>query len=183
MVAQGPASGAAPEDWQVVVTRVFAAPRSLVFDAWADPQALTAWWGPKGHTLRVIRLDFRPGGVFHYATRSPAGQELWGRFVYREIVAPERIVFVSSFTDEAGNPVRSPFSPTWPLDVLNTLTLAERDGETTLTLRAVAHDATTAERETFEAGRDSLRRGFGGTLDQLAEYLARAVASAPPRAT
>jgi uncharacterized protein YndB with AHSA1/START domain len=132
------------------------------------------WWGPKGFTMRVCKLDLRPGGVFHYCMRSPDGRDMWGKWVFREIVAPERIVFVNSFSDEQGGLTRHPWSPTWPLEVLSTLTFAEHEGRTTLTLHGIPLNATEVERKTFEAGRDGMRQGFAGTLDQLAEYLAKA---------
>ncbi|MDB5085384.1 MAG: activator of Hsp90 ATPase 1 family protein, partial [Bacilli bacterium] len=72
--------------------------------------------------MNVTKIDLRPGGIFHYRQRSPEGQEMWGKFVYREIVAPEKLIFTNSFSDEAGNTVRAPFSPTWPLKILNTFT-------------------------------------------------------------
>jgi len=97
---------------------------------------------------------------------------MWGRFVYREIVEPERLVFVSSFTDEQGNPIRHPFSATWPLEVLTTMTLTEDRGKTTLTMRSGPIGATELEQKTFEGGFESMHKGFGGTFDQLAEYLA-----------
>lgn len=168
-----------PEERALVITRVFDAPRDLVFKAWAEPERLMRWWGPKGFTMPVGTLDFRPGGVFHYCMRSPDGHEMWGTFVYREIVAPQRIVFISSFSDAEGNLIRSPFSPTWPLEILNTLTLVEHDGKTTLVLRGEPHNATEAERETFDAAQSSVQQGFTGTFDQLAEYLARAAVPAP----
>jgi len=128
--------------------------------------------GPKGFTMGVYKLDLRPGGVFHYSMRTPDGRELWGRFVYREIVKPERIVFINSFADEKGNVLRNPWNADWPLEVLNTQTFAEHDGKTTLALRGGPINATETERKTFEAGFESMQQGFTGTLDQLAEYLA-----------
>jgi uncharacterized protein YndB with AHSA1/START domain len=159
-------------DREFVTTRTFDAPRDLVWKAFSEAAHLMQWWGPKDFTMRVGTLDFRPGGLFHYCMTSPDGLEMWGVFVYREIVAPERIVFVSSFSDETGEPVRSPFSPTWPLEILNILTLTEHEGKTTLTLRGGPLNATEAERATFEAAHDSVRQGFTGTLDRLAAYLA-----------
>ncbi|HWG46097.1 MAG TPA: SRPBCC family protein [Gemmataceae bacterium] len=155
-------------------TRVFDAPRDLVFKAWTEAERLTHWWGPKGCSIQVRKLDLRPGGIFLYSMRVPDGREMWGKFVYREIAAPERLVFVVSFTDEAGNPVRHPMSPTWPLEVLSTLTFAEHEGRTTLTMQAIPLHASELERETFEAGHESMRMGWGGSLDQLAEYLPQA---------
>ena len=124
--------------------------------------------------MLVCKVDLRPGGAFHYCMRSPDGREMWGKFVYREIVPPERIVFVNSFADAEGNSVRNPFNANWPLEVLNSLTLSEHDGRTTLTLRGGPLSATDLERKTFEGGRESMQRGFTGTFDQLANYLAKA---------
>jgi uncharacterized protein YndB with AHSA1/START domain len=97
-----------------------------------------------------------------------------GRFIYRDIVAPEKLVFINSFSDANGGITRAPFSPTWPLEILNTLTLTERDGKTTLDLRGSPINATEAERKTFEGMRNSLRQGFTGTFDQLETYLKQA---------
>jgi uncharacterized protein YndB with AHSA1/START domain len=154
------------------ITRVFDAPRELVWKAFTESERLMRWWGPKGFTMRVAKLDLRPGGVFHYGMRSPDGRDMWGKFVYREIAAPERLVFVNSFSDEASNVTRHPFSPTWPLEILNTMTLSEHGGKTTLTISGSPINATEEERKTFEAGRDSMKQGFTGTLEQLANYLA-----------
>jgi len=156
---------------ELVITRVFDVPRELVWKAFTESDRLARWWGPKGFTMLVRKLDLRPGGVYHYAMRSPAGHIMWGRFVYREIQAPECLVFVNSFSDEEGNIVRSPFSPTWPLEILNTLTLGESDGKTTITLRGRPVNATAEEQETFWNAQESTRQGFAGTFDQLAEYL------------
>jgi uncharacterized protein YndB with AHSA1/START domain len=163
------------EQRELVITRVFDAPRELVWQAFTESDQLAQWWGPAGSTMLVSRLDLRPGGVFHYAMRSPDSRVMWGRFVYREIAAPERLVFVNSFADEEGNIIRSPFSPTWPLEVLNTLTLSESGGRTTVTLRGGPINSTEEERETFWNAQDSLRQGFAGTFDQLAAYLADTV--------
>jgi uncharacterized protein YndB with AHSA1/START domain len=165
----------APTEGELVITRVFDAPRELVWKAFTESDRLARWWGPKGFTMLVRTLDFRPGGVFHYSLRSPAGQVMWGRFVYRDIVAPERLVFVNSFADEAGNVIRSPFSDTWPLEIVNTLALAEADGKTKLTLRGGPINATEEERQTLWNAQESTRQGFAGTFDQLAAHLAEVV--------
>ena len=163
-----------PAELELVLTRVFDAPRELVFKAWTEPERLKQWWGPKGFTMLSLKLDLRPGGVFHYCMRAPNGGEMWGTFVYREIVAPERIVFVNSFSDADGGLTRHPLSPSWPLEVLNTLMLTEHGGKTTLKLQGGPINATEEERATFEAGHTSMQQGFGGTFDQLAAYLAEA---------
>ena len=81
--------------------------------------------------MNICKLDFRPGGVFHYSMRTPNGQELWGKFVYREVTVPERIVFVNSFADDRGHVVRNPWSASSPLEVHNTVTFLEHAGKAT----------------------------------------------------
>ena len=153
-------------------TRVFDAPRQLVFRAFTEPEHLMHWWGPKGFTWISAKLDLRPGGLFHYCMRSPDGHEMWGKFVYREIAPPQRIVFVNSFSDSDANTVRSPFNPNWPLEVLNIVTFAEHEGRTTVTLRGGPINATAAERKAFDTSHHLMEQGFAGTFDQLASYLA-----------
>jgi uncharacterized protein YndB with AHSA1/START domain len=157
-----------------VITRIFNAPRPLVWNAWTDAERLAKWWGPKGCTLRVITLDMRPGGIFHYAMEFQPGQAMYGRFVYGNIVAPETFSFVSSFADEAGNVIRAPFSATWPLEVRNTITLTDKGDRTELTLRGGPIDPTDAEYETFLGMFASMQQGWGGTFDKLDELLAHA---------
>lgn len=123
------------------ISREFNAPRELVFKAWTEAGRLAEWWGPKDFKIRVFKLDLRPRGIFHYSMTIPNGDEWWGRFVYREIVPPERLVFVNSFSGAEGGVTRAPFSPTFPLEVLSTITFTEHDGRTTLTLRGVPLNA------------------------------------------
>jgi len=159
------------------ISRTFEAPRARVWAAWSDPQALAQWWGPKGSKIRVITLDFRPGGMFHYAMSYQPGHEMYGRFIFREIVAPERLVFINSFSDPNGGITRAPFpqlEDKWPLEVLNTMTLTEHGGKTTLALRGGPINVTEEERRVFASMHDSMRQGFGGTFDQLDTYLAKA---------
>jgi uncharacterized protein YndB with AHSA1/START domain len=159
---------------ELVIERVFNAPRELVWKAWSEPERLAQWWGPKGFALNVARMDFRPGGDFLYSIQAPNGFSMWGKFVYHEIVASERIAFISSFCDTEGNTVRSPMSATWPLEVMNLLTLSEIEGKTTLTIRGGPHDATEEERKTFEGAHTNMQQGFAGTFEQLEAYLAEA---------
>ena len=161
-------------DHEFVISRVFDAPRELVWKAFTDPEHMKHWWGPKGFTARVAKMDFRPGGSYHYCLRSPDGKDMWGKFVYCEIVAPERMVFINSFSDEHGGLTRHPMSPSWPLEMLSTFTFEEQDGKTTLTIKWIPYNATEEERKTFDGARGGMTQGWTGTLDQLAEYLAKA---------
>jgi uncharacterized protein YndB with AHSA1/START domain len=104
----------------------------------------------------------------------PDGGVMWGKFTYREIIAPERLVFVDSFSDENENIIRAPFSENFPLQILNTLTFEEDGSQTRLTLRGAPLNATPEEQEFFASMHDSMQQGFGGTFDQLVEHLAQA---------
>lgn len=156
---------------EVIISHAFDAPREILWKAWTEPERLAQWWGPKGFKMLVSKLDFQPGGVFHYSMQTPGGRIMWGKFVYREIVVLEKIVFINSFADEIGNPMRNPYIPNWPLEVLNTLTLTEQDGKTLLTLHGFPINATELELKTFEDGRKSMQQGFAGTWEQLEAYL------------
>jgi uncharacterized protein YndB with AHSA1/START domain len=90
---------------RMVVTRVFDAPRDLVWNAWTDPKYVMQWWGPKGFTTPVCKMDFRVGGKFLYCMRAPDGQEFWNGGEYHEIVPPEKIVSSMYFSDSKGNKV------------------------------------------------------------------------------
>jgi len=157
---------------EFVITRVFDAPRDLVWKAFTEPQRLKKWWGPKGVRIVESKMDLRPGGSYHYAMRTPDGNTMWGKFVYREITPPSHMVFVSSFSDEAGGVTRHPMAPNWPLEMLSTFLFEEESGKTRFTVRWSPLNATEEERATFAAGHASMQQGWGGTLDKLAAYLA-----------
>jgi len=160
-----------------IISCTFDAPRELVWKAWSERARLMQWFGPKGFKMPAAKMEFRPGGSFHYCLEAPDGHEMWGKFVYREIVSPEKIVLVSSFSDEAGGITRHPMSATWPLEMLSTFTLSEAHGRTTATVQWAPLNATEEERETFDAAREGMKQGWAGTFDQLAAYLAKASAA------
>ena len=87
----------------LTLEHVLNAPRELVFKAWTEPERLARWFGPRGWSLPVCTIDLRPGGVWHYCMRGPAGEESWGRAVYAEIVPPERLVYTDAFSDAQGS--------------------------------------------------------------------------------
>ena len=158
---------------EFTITRTFNAPREAVWKAWSQPEHLAQWWGPKGCTLTVKKLDFKKDGVFHYAMQWVGAPALYGKFVYGDIDAPQQLSFKNSFSNEAGDVTRAPFSPTWPLEVSNIVTFIEQDGKTTVTLRGGPINPTSDEAMTFEMGFASMQQGFGGTFDQLDAYLAK----------
>ncbi|HQW02016.1 MAG TPA: SRPBCC domain-containing protein, partial [Saprospiraceae bacterium] len=154
------------------LTRRFDAPRDLVFQAFSEAKHLAHWWGPKGMKITVKTLDFRPGGTFHYKMTGDDGFTMWGKFIYRDIIAPDKIVFVNAFADEEGNIVSPPFPDPWPVEIYYIITFTEEGNKTLLTLQSSAIHATAEEQQTFFNGFSSMQEGFGGTFDQLQEYLA-----------
>jgi uncharacterized protein YndB with AHSA1/START domain len=168
--ATAPLPGSDTEE-DFTFTRSLNAPRDLVFRMWTERDHLQQWFGPKGCPIVAWTNDLRPGGMMHYAMQMPGGGAMWGRWVYREIVTPERFVFVASFSDEEGGIVRAPFSAGWPLEMLSVVTFAEQGDRTEITLRASAHNASELERETFNSAHNSLRQGWDGTFAQLAKYV------------
>ena len=160
-----------------VLSRLFDAPRDLVWKCFTDPVHMKHWWGPKGVTVVASNMDLRPGGTYHYGMKVPDGTVMWGKFVYREITPPEKLVFINSFSDEKGGLTRHPMAPTWPMEMLSVFTFEELPGgKTKFTLRWSPHNATEEERKTFDAGHDSMNQGWSGTMEQLETYLAKAKA-------
>ncbi|MGC1400404.1 SRPBCC domain-containing protein [Candidatus Binatus sp.] len=159
---------------EIVFTRVFDAPRALVWKAFTERERMAQWWGMKGFTTRVLELDLRPGGSFLYVMRMPDGREMRGKWVYREIVAPELLVVVHFSTDDTGKPIPHPYDPSLPPEMLTTSRFTEHAGRTTLELRSVPINETPAQRAAFNKLADAMEEGFNNSLDLLDEYLAKA---------
>lgn len=103
MVSTNPETTAAEKE--IVITRVFDAPRDILWKAWTDPEQVMRWWGPEHFTSPSCKIDLRVGGSYLFCMRSPEGQDFWSTGIYREIVEPERIVCTDSFADAEGNVV------------------------------------------------------------------------------
>lgn len=141
-------------DRTLVITRLFDAPRSLVFKAWTDPAHLARWWGPKGFALTSMEADVRPGGATRRALRAETGEMCIKRGAYREIVEPERLVFTYADEDAEGR-----LGP----ETLVTVTFADEGQKTRLTLHQALFET--------RALRDGHGWGWGSALERLAEYL------------
>ena len=157
---------------EFVISRTFEAPRDRMWAAWSERDQLMDWFGPKGFKMPAAKLEFRGGGTFHYCLESPEGNEMWGKFVYREIVKPERLVWVNSFSDKDGGITVHPMSPTWPREMLSSAVFEDQGSKTKLTIQwAPVEGSTALECKTFEEGRDSMKMGWSGTFEQFANYL------------
>ena len=166
-------AGFSQEQGEFVIMRVFDAPRELVWKAWTEEEPLKQWFGPAGFTLSVAKLNVVPGGVFHYCMRAANGVEMWGKWVFREVAALERIVLVNTFSNKHGNPIRHPYVAEWPLEMLTATTFEDEGEATKLTIRWHPIDASPAEQKTFDSMHDAMTQGWTGTFDQLAAYLVK----------
>ena len=150
----------------IVITRVFDAPRRLVWTVWTDPAHVSQWWGPAQFTSPRCEIDLRVGGRYVLAMRSPQGRESYTTGVFRQIVAPELLVYTQCLADAEGNPLPGSASgvPDFPDETLVTVTFVERGGKTEVTLR---HAGLPAPFATMAGG------GWEQSLDKIAAILAR----------
>jgi uncharacterized protein YndB with AHSA1/START domain len=144
-----------PSDREVAMTRTFDAPRKLVFDAWTNPEHVPHWMlGPAGWTMPVCEIDLRPGGAWHFVWRKADGAEMAMTGVYREVTPPERLVSTEKW------------GPEWP-ETVNTLTLTEQDGKTTLT-NTILYPSKDARDAALKTG---MQDGATQSFERLDAYL------------
>jgi uncharacterized protein YndB with AHSA1/START domain/DNA-binding transcriptional ArsR family regulator len=147
---------------ELTLTRVFNAPREIVFKAWTDPRLVAQWWCPYGFTNPVCELDVRTEGTILIHMRGPDGVEYPMQGIYHEVVPPERLVFTTRAVEDA----RGEFQ----LEVFNTVTFTELGDKTQLTLHAVVVRATSAA----EGALAGMEAGWSQSLDKLAGVLSQA---------
>ena len=167
-MAERRSSAAQATGQELVIERVFDAPRELVWKAWTEPEMFMRWWGPTGYTTPACKIDLRVGGTYLNCMRSPEGQDYWSTGVYQEIVPLERIVATDSFADEQGNVVPASYygmTGDMPLEMLVTVTFEDIGGKTKMTLR---HAGIPAGED-----RDGANEGWSQSFDKLAEVLAQ----------
>jgi uncharacterized protein YndB with AHSA1/START domain len=144
-----------PADREIVLTRIFDAPRHLVFEAFSKPELLKRWFGPHGWSLVVCDVDFRTGGGFRFVLRGPDGTEMGMRGVYRELQPPGRSVHSESFDD-------------FPGESVVTAVFTETDGKTTLTA-TVLYPSREVRDAVIQSG---MEHGAAESYDKLADLLA-----------
>jgi uncharacterized protein YndB with AHSA1/START domain len=144
-----------PAEREIVLTRVFDAPRHMVFDAFSKPELLKRWFGPHGWSLVVCEVDFQVGGSFRFVLRGPDGKDMGMRGVYREIVAPGRSVHTESFDD-------------YPGESQVTAIFVEENGKTTLTA-TVLYPSREVRDIVLNSG---MEHGAAESYDKLADLLA-----------
>ena len=155
------------------VSRVFGAPRDLVFEVWTEAEHFTRWFGPHGVEVVSCEIDARPGGIIRFGHRLPQGLTLHVKGTFGEVVLNERLVFTFGFVDEHGQPVRHPMFPDWPLEALIEMTVILEDvGDGTRV--SVAHRVLPPDAASHPAAKRWLplaREGSMQVLDRLGEHL------------
>jgi uncharacterized protein YndB with AHSA1/START domain len=146
-------------DREILVTRVFDAPRALVFKLWTDPKHVAHWWGPNGFTITNYEMDVRPGGVWRFVMHGPNGVDYQNKVVYREVLEPARLVY----SHVSG--------PQFEM----TVTFDEDGGKTKLTARMLFESAALRDKTIKEFG---AVEGLKQTLGRLGEHLAQVKESA-----
>ena len=142
----------------IIGTRVFEAPRELVFSAFSDPQHLAQWWGPDGFTTTTSAFEFKPGGVWRFVMHGPDGRDYQNRITFDEIVPPERIAYRHAGGDDVE-----------PVQFKQALTFEDLGGKTRLTWHGVFPSAEERARVIKEYGAD---KGLAQTMARLAEFVA-----------
>jgi uncharacterized protein YndB with AHSA1/START domain len=144
---------------ELTITRIFDAPRELVFKAWTDPKQLAKWWGPKGFTNPVCEANAKPGGAIWIVMRAPDGTEYPMKGIFREIVEPERLVFVATPVDLVGTSL---------IEAITTVTFAEQGAKTRVTVHARAVALVAIGVRMIEG----MEAGWSQSLDRLGELMA-----------
>jgi uncharacterized protein YndB with AHSA1/START domain len=145
------------QDREIVIARVFDAPRALVFEAFTDAKHIGEWWGPNGFTTTTAEMDVRPGGAWRYVMHGPDGTDYSNKIVYSEVVKPERLAYAHGADDDG------------PPHFHATVTFEEQGGKTLVTLRSIFPTAAARDRTVKEFG---AIEGGKQTLERLARYLA-----------
>lgn len=151
-------TAASAEPKELVITRLLDAPRELVFKVWTDPRHLAKWWGPRDCPAKSVQMDVRTGGRWRHCLQpTDGGKDLWLGGVFREIAAPERLVFTFAWEEEGER----------GLETVVTVTFADRDGKTLMTFRQTPFQS--------DNERDGHRYGWGSSFDRLDGHLREAL--------
>jgi uncharacterized protein YndB with AHSA1/START domain len=173
--AETPADATAMETRAVDLTRIFDAPRELVWKVWTEPEHVMRWWGPKHFESPACTIDLRVGGTWRFCMRSPEGQCFWTRGIYREISPPERLVWTESFSDEWGHAVPATYygmAEDWPFEQLVTASFVAVSGDRTKLILSFAGVP-------MGPMSDLMAIGWNESFDKIAEDLRRTAGIVP----
>lgn len=158
---------------QFEITRLFSAPRARVWDAWTRQDEIGRWLSPKGVKAEIRHFELKPGGYVHTRMVAPDGAVSWGKYIYREVQAPARLVWEQGFSNEQAEFVPAPFPMPWPLRMQTTVLLADEGAATKLSLVWQPVEPTPEQMDSFVKMLPSMNGGWSGTFDQLEALLAQ----------
>ena len=161
---------------QIVIEKIFNAPREKVWEAWTNPEMIQKWWGPEGFTAPSIKIDLKVGGIYTYAMKGPKGSQ-WDRVMYssgifKEIVPTEKIVVTDYFSDEHGNkiaPSQEGQAADFPTEMTATILFEEAEGGKTKL--SIIYPKPENEKQFEAILKSGMKEGWSSSLDKLAEAI------------
>ncbi|MEO9167301.1 MAG: SRPBCC domain-containing protein, partial [Aestuariivirga sp.] len=154
------------------IERTFAVSQERLFQACTRAEDLMQWFAAPGMKVIKAEQDFRVGGIYHYGTASPQGQEMWGKVTYKEIKPNSRLVYLQSFSDKDGGITTHPMAPTWPMEMVTIFEFVpEGPKQTKLKISWIYAGVDDTEASTFHAAHEGMTGGWTGSLDALQNYL------------
>ena len=157
-----------------VIERSFPVSQERLFQACTRVEEMMQWFSAPGHKVIKAQQDFRVGGVYHYGTASPQGQEMWGKVTYKEITPHRRLVYLQSFSDKDGGITSHPMAPTWPQEMVTVFEfIPEGEKQTKLKISWIYAGIDDTEASTFHAAHEGMTGGWTGSLDALQNYLSQ----------
>ncbi|SFB56583.1 SRPBCC family protein [Algoriphagus aquimarinus] len=161
---------------QLEITRYFTQSKEEVYNAFTTSESLQNWWGPAGYEMEVQTFEFHPEGIFHFVLKGKEGNEMWAKWVIKDIKESSKLQFINSFSNEAGETVKAPeepFGSDWPMEMIVDLEFYVEDGKTRIDLVSFPHNASDVSKQVFTDNIGNMEQGFGGTFDQLEKYLSK----------
>ena len=154
------------------ISHVFSAPRAKVFAVHTTAEHLQKWLSPEGCDTTYAKMDFRVGGSYHYCNEVPNGLQMWGKQTFRDILPNEKLTYLQTFSDKDGGIGKHPMAPTWPAEILATITFEDAGaGHTKVTTTWQPLNTDEAGNAAFDAARGSMTQGFGSVFVKLDGYL------------
>ena len=153
------------------VAHEFQANRDFLYNVWTDQRHVKIWMVPPGCSIRFTRCDIRPGRTSHYCLTSSAGEDVWGKVIYRQMIKPKYIEYVQYFSDENEVVGRHPLIPTWPTEMLTTINLSDKELRTNVSIHWTPLNARPEEIETFNAAHLQMEHDWKGIFSQMDRYL------------
>lgn len=161
---------------QLEITRNFNFSKEEVYTAFTTSESLQQWWGPKGFEMEIKTFEFYPEGTVLFVLKNKDGDEMWAKWVIKEIKESSKFQFINSFSNKAGETVKAPevpFGVDWPLEMIVDFEFYDEGDKSRIDMVSFPHNASEASKKVFEENIANMKQGFGGTFDQLEKYLSK----------